>query len=337
MKLLPILFLTAVTIPCLFLQAAPQAPRQTGIVQGIVTREGTNDPIPDVQINVDVAGGPGIVSVTLQTGELVTLTPQDGQQLLDVVARGAARGLPQEILEAAQQAARGNAANGTAPPPPLTATTDAAGRFAISGVPAGNVTVRAQLQGYFGPAVSGNYPPIVSGSTTVLPDKPVEVRLSMIPGGTIGGRVLDTAGKPLSDIPVQALRRGYSNGTPMLGIVNLKSTDDHGEYRLYRLPPGEYFLAATPQRSFNALANSATPTSEVPVTTLYPGVLDTATAVPIMLRGGDELTGVNIPIKTAPTATISGKVIIAVPPAQVNYNAGQRATVAVDRRIRTIL
>jgi hypothetical protein len=56
-----------------------------------------------------------------------------------------------------------------------------------------------------------------------------------------------------------------------------------------------------------------------------------------MLRGGDELTGVNIPIKTAPTATISGKVIIAVPPAQVNYNAGQRATVAVDRRIRTIL
>jgi hypothetical protein len=182
--------------------------------------------------------------------------------------------------------------------------------------------------GYFGSPINGNYPGLVTASTTVSADKPADVRLSMIPGGTISGRVFDVAGKPVSDTQVQALRRGYVNGVSTLGIVNLKASDDHGDYRLYRLPPGEYYLAATPQRISNALARGASTTGEVPAATLYPGVLDTATAVPIVLRGGDEITGINIPIKTAPTVTISGKVILAVPTEQVNYAAVQRANVA---------
>jgi hypothetical protein len=329
MKLFPIMLLTAATGTYLFSQAAPQAPRQTGIVQGTVTRENSNDGIPDVQITVDVAGGPGAVTITGPTGELITITPQNGQQLLDAVARGNARGLPQEYLDAAQQAVRGNASGAaSAPPPPLTATTDGAGHFSIAGVPAGKITVRAQLQGYFGSAVNGNYPAFVSESSIASPDKPAEVRLSMIPGGTISGRVLDPAGKPLSDTPVQALRRAYTNGTSTLNIVNLKSSDDHGDYRMYRLPPGEYYLAATPQRISSPFANNASTSNEVPATTLYPGVLDTARAVSVVLHGGDEITGVNIPVKTAATATISGKVILSVPTEQVNYAAAQRGNVA---------
>ena len=217
MKILPIVLLIAVSATYLFSQAPTQTLPQRGIVQGIVTRDGTNDPIPDVQITVGVVGGPGVVSVTGPGGEILTMTPENGQQLLDAVARGNARGLPQEILDAAQQAARGNSPNGTTPPPPLTATTDSNGRFTIPGVPAGNVTVRAQLQGYFGPAVGGGYPTIVTTNATVASDKPADVHLALIPGGTISGRVFDPAGKPLSDIPVQALRRAYNNGTPTLG------------------------------------------------------------------------------------------------------------------------
>ncbi|HLQ78109.1 MAG TPA: carboxypeptidase-like regulatory domain-containing protein, partial [Terriglobia bacterium] len=327
MKLFPIVLLITLTGTYLLPQAAPQTPRLTGIVQGTVTRENSVEPIPDVQITVDVAGGPGAVTITGPTGELITITPQNGQQLLDAVARGGARGLPQEYLDAAQQAVRGNPTGAaSAPPPPLTATSDAAGHFTISGVPAGKITVRAQLQGYFGSPVNGNYPAMVTANATVSADKPADVRLSMIPG-TISGRVFDAAGKPLSDTPVQALRRGFLNGTSTLNIVNLKSSDDHGDYRMYRLPPGEYFMAATPQRIPNAFANGASTATEVPASTLYPGVLDTATAVPIVLRGGDEITGINIPIKMAATSTISGKVILTVPTEQVNYGAMQRGNV----------
>jgi protocatechuate 3,4-dioxygenase beta subunit len=327
MKLFPIMLLTAVSVTYLFSQGAPQSSRQTGIVQGVVTRDGTNDPIPDVQVTVGVIGGPGIVTVTGPTGELLTITPENGQQLLDAASRGAARGLPQEILDAAQQAARGNSPNGSTPPPPLIATTDSAGHFTISGVPAGNVTVRAQLQGYFGPATNGNYPGIVSGNATVSADKPADVHLAMIPGGTISGRVFDPAGKPLSDTPVQVLRRAYNSGAATLQTVNLKSTDDHGDYRMYRLPPGEYFLVASPQRLPSAFSKTAATSNEVPIATLYPGAVDTSAAVPIVLRGGDEITGINIPIKTATTSTISGRIVISVPSDQVNTAAIQRGNV----------
>jgi hypothetical protein len=327
MKLLPIMLLIAVSVTYLFSQTPTQTTPQRGIVQGIVTRDGTNDPIPDVQITVGVAGGPGIVTVAGPNGEVLTMTPENGQQLLDAVARGNARGLPQEYLDAAQQAVRGNAPNGTTPPPPLVATTDSTGRFTISGVPAGNVTVRAQLQGYFGPAVGGGYPAIVSTNATVASDKPADVHLALIPGGTISGRVFDPAGKPLSDTPVQVLRRVYNNGKPTLGIVNLKSTDDHGDYRLYRLPPGEYFLVASPQRLPSSLSNVVSTNNEAPTSTFYPGAVDISAALPVVLRGGDEITGINIPVKTATTATISGRIIISVPSDQVNTTAIQRGNV----------
>ena len=328
MKLFALLFLTVASVTYLFPQALPQASAQKGVVQGIVTRDGTNDPIPDVQITVSVRGGPGIVSFTGPTGEILTMTPQNGQQLLDAVARGGARGLPQEILDAAQQAARGTATNGaSAPPAPLNATTDSSGRFTIAGVSAGNVSVSAQLQGYFGPSVNGNYPSIVSTNASVSPDKPADVHLAMVPGGTISGRVFDPAGKALSDTQVQALRRVYSNGVPAWNMFGLKSSDDHGEYRIYRLPPGEYYMAASPQRAPNAFSNGASTNNEVPTATLYPGVLDLTAAVPIVLHSGEDITGINISVKTVATSTISGKVIISVPTAQVNTAAIQRANV----------
>jgi hypothetical protein len=115
------------------------------------------------------------------------------------------------------------------------------------------------------------------------------------------------------------------NGVPTLQTMNLKSSDDHGEFRIYRLPPGEYFLAATPQRIPTSLANSNA--KEVPALTLYPGVLDSATAVPIMLRAGDDVTGINIPMKTSTTVTVSGKIIVSVPAALVNTAAIQRGNV----------
>ena len=66
MKLLSIMLLIAVSVTYLFSQAPTQTLPQRGIVQGIVTRDGTNDPIPDVQITVGVVGGPGIVTYTSQ-------------------------------------------------------------------------------------------------------------------------------------------------------------------------------------------------------------------------------------------------------------------------------
>jgi hypothetical protein len=93
------------------------------------------------------------------------------------------------------------------------------------------------------------------------------------------------------------------------------------------MPPGEYFLLASPQRLPNAISNGASTSSEVPTSTFYPGAVDTSAALPIVLRGGDEITGINIPIKTTTTSTISGKIIVSVPLDQVNTAVIQRGNV----------
>src|SRR5262249_2943045 len=145
--------------------------------------------------------------------------------------------------------------------PALTTTTDNAGRFAVLNVPAGESVVRAQLQNYFGPLVNGRRASSASETVVVARQQTAEVRLSLVRGGTISGRVLGTSGQPLQNAPVQALQRGYDNGAPSLQAANVKPTDDRGEFRLGILPPGEYYVAVTP---FPAGARGATPRSAAP-------------------------------------------------------------------------
>jgi hypothetical protein len=95
MKLLPFLFLVVVSVTYLVAQAPSQTSTQTGIVQGIVTRDGTTEPIPDVQITISVMGGPGAVTYLSPTGDIGTMTPQTGSSCwisLHVEGRGIASG-----------------------------------------------------------------------------------------------------------------------------------------------------------------------------------------------------------------------------------------------------
>src|SRR6185295_16616085 len=123
--MLVILVATAVT------QNAP--PAATGTVQGIVTREGTNDPIPEVEIQIPVRGGP-------------TMNLEQAQSLVTYVNQG--NTIPREALEQARDIVA-RVAQGGAPPqliPPLKATTDSNGHFSISNVPVGETQVVARSE-----------------------------------------------------------------------------------------------------------------------------------------------------------------------------------------------
>src|SRR5205814_6834271 len=68
--------------------------------------------------------------------------------------------------------------------------------------------------------------------------------LAMTPTGCISGRVYDADGEPLGKAQVQAMRPVYKNGQRVLTIVQIVESDDRGEYRLFWLPPGRYYVAA---------------------------------------------------------------------------------------------
>jgi hypothetical protein len=257
-----------------------------GTVQGVVAQDGSGAPIPNARVTV-------------------TVTPQTMRSLRDAITRGAA-GIPQEIVQALVAAPVG--ARGASGPPPLSGVTDASGHFSIT-VPEGSVVVRAEADGFFGPFTNGVSQPFVTTTTTVAAKQPAAVKLSMIPGGTINGRVTDPSGKPMVDVPIGVLRRSYRNGFVGLEPIDGKQSDDRGTYRLYRLPPGEYYiLALVPHPPAGTQA-----TSIVPVSTMYPSATDVSTAVPVKIKSGDDIPGIDIQVRTAATFTISGRVTSTLP------------------------
>jgi hypothetical protein len=200
-----------------------------------------------------------------------------------------------------------------AAPAPVLATTDAQGHFSAT-VPLGPAMVRAEHEGYFGPARNGASPVFVTTMAIVTADHTPVVQLELIPGATINGRITDRDGKPISETAVGVAHRLYRDGVPTIDFTDGKSTDDRGAYRIYRIPPGEYFVVAFPKPVAGPPAG-ATPTGGVmaPVTTFYPGAIDLATAQPLTLTGGEELNGIDIQITSSPSFTVSGHVVSTLP------------------------
>jgi uncharacterized protein (DUF2141 family) len=105
---------------------------------------------------------------------------------------------------------------------------------------------------------------------------------------------------------------GYSQGRKQLTYSGGGSTNDLGEYRIFGVAPGKYFLSAT-YRNFNIMPNamdrSATAsTDEEYVATYYPGTIDPTAAAQVELAPGGTMSGMNIKLSKARTARIKGHV-----------------------------
>src|SRR3984957_14469600 len=66
----------------------------------------------------------------------------------------------------------------------------------------------------------------------------------LIPSATIAGRIQDEDGEPITWAHVTALRSSYSNGKRTFTTAATNSTNDLGEFRLFGLAPGRYFISA---------------------------------------------------------------------------------------------
>jgi hypothetical protein len=95
--------------------------------------------------------------------------------------------------------------------------------------------------------------------------------------------------------------------------VNGKLTDDRGEFRLYPLPPGEYYLMVTP-RLPGGRATDTPSAPETRVATLFPNATTLDGASKVVVAMGEEARGIDVRVRTASTATISGRVTSNYPP-----------------------
>lgn len=180
----------------------------------------------------------------------------------------------------------------------LRTTTDSTGHFAFRSLPPGRYLVRIQREGYFRRSLSGGSDP---GQITVNAAESTSLRLWLIPGGTISGRILDPRGRPAAAVKVTAARLHYVDGRPEFNSVKETMSDDRGDYRLWGLEPGDYFvqgekdLAGDRARSY------------------FPGGDDGRSAMKVVVDPGAEAAKIDFAL-AAPRATvnISGVVTVAV-------------------------
>jgi len=132
----------------------------------------------------------------------------------------------------------------------MTATTGPDGRFSFKQVRTGSWCIGvAKSGGAFSPVEYQQRGYKSRGLAIPIADnqKVQDIKLIMPRTGTISGRVYDSDGEPMGHARVQAMEAFYENGQRRLYTLNAVQTNDLGEFSLFWLPPGEYFVSAVPE------------------------------------------------------------------------------------------
>jgi hypothetical protein len=165
------------------------------------------------------------------------------------------------------------------------AVTDGAGHFVVRNAPTGSTSVRARREGYFGQAIDGDFPRSATSPVVVTASEPANIKITLVPAGSVSGTIFDSNGKPMHDSSVGILRVVLKQGARTIEVVTAKSSGDHGEYRLYPVPPGEYYVGVAPS-------------PDTGTTTLYPSAANLNFASRILVKAAEELKGIDIHTRT---------------------------------------
>jgi hypothetical protein len=157
-------------------------------------------------------------------------------------------------------------------------TTDSQGHFVLKNLDPGGYSVTAQRNGFAQQAYGARAPGRPGAPVNVVAGQTMkDLVFRLIPGGTITGRVADSTGEPIAGMTVQLEKTSYDlNGKRTLQRVNDVQTDDRGEYRIFWITPGRYYLNVTPSNISPIFPNQVVEPGYVP--TYYPGTTDASMA-----------------------------------------------------------
>jgi hypothetical protein len=187
-------------------------------------------------------------------------------------------------------------------------TTDVQGRYEFKELPAGRYTINADKGGYVGLSY-GQTRPFEAGKPLELQNgRTVEkVDFNLPRGSVIAGHILDEFGEPMSDVQVMAQRYQYFQGRRRLAPAGRPGmTNDIGEFRVFGLAPGQYYLSAT-LRNFQMMTDSDDRSGYAP--TYYPGTADAQTAQKITVGLGQMIGDLTMTLTPTRTARVSGSAV----------------------------
>jgi hypothetical protein len=187
-------------------------------------------------------------------------------------------------------------------------TTDFDGKYEFKEVVPGRYTVNAS---------KGSYVALQYGQLRPFePGKPLEVLATQtlekvdfaLPrGGIVTGRVLDEFGEPLPDTMVSMQRYQNINGQRRLVPAGRTAmTNDIGEYRLFAIPPGQYYVSAT-FRSMGMMGDSDDRSGYAP--TYFPGTTNVAEAQKVTVGLGQTISDLNMALMPTHVSHVAGTAV----------------------------
>jgi carboxypeptidase family protein len=231
--------------------------------------------------------------------------------------------------------------NSTEPRVGRTGVTDDAGRFAFSGLPAGRYSVFATKPGYIDSRFGATKPGRPGTPISLATGEQSTITIRIMKGAVISGVVRDARGEPFRGVAVNVSQYRLTNGERRLSQAGraAERTDDRGQYRIFGLEPGEYFVSIEPPivgvyRSLRqttaedlatakenprltSVGSTASPAAAAdsshpdmgyaPV--FYPGTPLFSRALPVSVAAGEERAGVDISIALVALARIRAHVV----------------------------
>jgi protocatechuate 3,4-dioxygenase beta subunit len=192
---------------------------------------------------------------------------------------------------------------------------EGSGAFAFTGVPAGDYTLCARLDGYErtcfgGTEETGKPAQFLSLSAG---QRKQDVILALLPEGSVSGTVMDGDGDPIPNARVELLRPTYRRRSLKWRLATQATTNEKGEYHLVFVQPGEYRARATAQTMqavrIHPEAVAGQPVEEEAyVPQYFPGASSVETATSLTLNAGNDLKGVDFTLSTNPLAVVGATI-----------------------------
>ncbi len=191
------------------------------------------------------------------------------------------------------------------------AATDASGHYRFDNIDPGRYFLSADRTGFVpqqygakGPSRPGTMLTLTAGQSIK------DAAFKLIPQGVVTGKVVDEDGDPVARVILQCQRYIYNNGKKQLGMGGMGNTNDLGEYRIFGLPPGRYYLSAfyqsTPQVAPILDAKKTYEEGYAPV--YYPNAPNVEAAAPFEITPGAQLRGMDLTLPKTRTVRLRGVV-----------------------------
>ena len=185
------------------------------------------------------------------------------------------------------------------------ATTDGDGYYEIRDLLPGSYSVTASKSGFLHQQ-HGQRRAFDAPETITLTERgDVTANFALARAGAIAGRVFNEFAEPVAGARVQVYRMQVVRGVRQPRQVGLADeTDDTGSFRVYALPPGEYYVGVNARGAAGWMGG--TPFG---MTTYYPGTPHLMEAHPIRLAAADDYAGVVVQLGAVRGVRVTGRIL----------------------------